>query len=287
MFFFFSCKLYCICVEQKEHSVKILPRMSRGGFNMWKIAPRASVCCGFGLVSTKDTTSLCPGSWVIKDFIDGVGGGVKAQFLSSSYFAFTCRPFFWVFFFSLFKVLQIWFEKFNHLKAFQQEGELISRHSVEGATFRWNAKTEPSCWVLFLNSQLTAASEEEPGCPERQDFQSPVMHLRKVWFGLVVGGWLVGGIYPELRIGCLERDSSQRMRKRWQSPNPWHPAGRSLLPAHAALKPWVPSALSLPARHFCFPLLFLPFHSLKHQCTYFRPVREESLLFCVSALYFP
>lgn len=89
------------------------------------------------------------------------GAESPSQLLSSSYFAFTCRQFLCFFFSSLFKVLQIWFEKFILLKAFQQEGELLARHSVEDATFCWNAKTEPSCWVLFLNSQVTAAPKEE------------------------------------------------------------------------------------------------------------------------------
>lgn len=147
--------------------MKILPRMSRGSFNMWKIIPRASLCCVFGLVSTKNRALLFLGSCVRKDVMEGATEGFTVVFFFTLHLL---ANNFSGFFSSLFKVLQIWFEKFILLKAFQQEGELLARHSVEDATFCWNAKTEPSCWVLFLNSQLTAAPMEELGMHWAQRF---------------------------------------------------------------------------------------------------------------------
>lgn len=143
--------------------MKILPRMSRGSFTMWEIFPRAAVCRAFGLVSTKDTAILFLGSCVRKDFIEGRGLRVLHGYYLLHILHLLADNFSVFFSPSLFKVLQIWFEKFILLKAFQQEGELLARHGVEDVTFCWNAKTEPSCWVLFLNSQVTAAPEEELG----------------------------------------------------------------------------------------------------------------------------
>lgn len=173
-----------------------------------------------GLVSAKASSfilflsSLCKKGLRRRNAAEG-----PFLFSSSLYFAFTCRQFLCLFL-PLYSFADlIW--KVHSLKSLPGRRWIVrtAQHwCLEDATFCWNAKTEPSCWILFLNYLLWHL-RKSLGCTKQNDFHFFIIQLRKPWFSLVVGRWWVLFTLHWVE-SFLERNTSQRMRVRWHLSNP-------------------------------------------------------------------
>lgn len=179
---------------QTEYTVKILPRMSRGGFNIWKIFQRASVCCVFDLASTKDTFIRFLGSLSKKGLHRREWGWKSVTvliFIFCIYLQTISLPFSPP---SLKFTDSIW--KVHPFKS------LPARRWIVSKAQRWCVaeilrmlpsaevpKRSPAAEFWFWIATFLQHLRRNTGCARQRDFLFSVTRLRKIWL------CLVGGIY--------------------------------------------------------------------------------------------